>query len=88
MFDKRLRLAIEVVREVRSYFSELVFDTIIHRNSKVSEAPNMQVPVVLYDARSKGSINYFNLALEFLRKNQDNPANSSAERETNQEALS
>jgi chromosome partitioning protein len=88
MFDKRLRLANEVVREVRSYFKELVFDTIIHRNSKVSEAPNMQVPVVLYDARSKGAINYFNLALEFLRKNHDSPTSPSEEAETNKEVVS
>ena len=74
--------------EVRSYFKEMVFDTIIHRNSKVSEAPNMQIPVVLYDARSKGAINYFNLAIEFLRKNQDNPLSSSEEKETSKEVVS
>ena len=71
MYDRRLRLANEVVNQVREYFKDIVFDTIIHRNSKVGEAPNLHVPVVLYDATSKGSINFLNLAKEFLIKNQD-----------------
>lgn len=71
MYDRRLRLANEVVEQVRKYFPQHVFETIIHRNSKVSEAPNFHQPVVLYDASSKGTINYLNLAKEFLTKNQD-----------------
>ena len=71
MYDKRLRLANEVVQQVRKYFKGQVFETIIHRNSKISEAPNVHAPVILYDATSKGSINFLNLAKEFLHKNQD-----------------
>ncbi len=71
MYDRRLRLANEVVKQVREYFKEIVFDTIIHRNSKVGEAPNLHLPVVLYDASSKGSINFLNLAEEFMNKNKD-----------------
>ncbi len=72
MYDRRLRLASEIVTQVQDYFKEIVFDTIIHRNSKVGEAPNLHLPVVLYDAASKGSINFLNLAEEFLNKNKDN----------------
>jgi len=71
MYDQRLRLAKEVVRQVRSYFEGTVYDTIIHRNSKIGEAPNMHVPVVMYDAACKGSINFMNLAKEFLDRNND-----------------
>ncbi len=71
MYDKRLRLANVVVNEVREVFQEKVFDTIIHRNSKIGEAPNMGQPVVLYDAASKGTINFLNLAKEFLINNKD-----------------
>lgn len=71
MYDKRLRLANEVVKQVREYFKDIVFDTIIHRNSKIGESPNMHVPVVLYDAASKGTVNFLNLAREFLEKNKD-----------------
>ncbi len=71
MYDQRLRLANEVVKQVREYFKDMVFDTIIHRNSKLGEAPNMHTPVVLYDAASKGTINFLNLAREFLEKNKD-----------------
>lgn len=71
MYDSRLRMANLVVEEVREYVNEYVFDTVIHRNSKVSEAPSMQMPVVLYDAGSKGAINFINLANEFLVKNKD-----------------
>lgn len=71
MYDKRLRLANEVVTEVKGYFGDKVYDTIIHRNSKIGEAPNLHTPVILYDATSKGSINFLNLAKEFLMKNND-----------------
>lgn len=71
MYDSRLRLANVVVNEVREIFKDLVFDTIIHRNSKIGEAPNMHVPVVQLDATSRGSINFLNLAKEFLDKNND-----------------
>lgn len=71
MYDSRLRLANIVVNEVRDYYKDKVYDTIIHRNSKISEAPNMHLPVLLYDAGSKGTINFLNLAKEFLQKNGD-----------------
>jgi chromosome partitioning protein len=69
MYDGRLRLCNQVVSEVRKHFDELVFSTIIHRNSKISEAPSVGKPVILYDAYSKGAINYLNLAKEVLQKN-------------------
>jgi chromosome partitioning protein len=69
MYDSRLRLAKEVVEEARKYFGERVFQTIIHRNSRISEAPGEGKPVALYDANGKGAINFFNLAAEILKKN-------------------
>ena len=69
MYDGRLRLCNQVVAEVRRHFEELVFATIIHRNSRLSEAPSFGKPVILYDANSKGSMNYLNLAKEILQKN-------------------
>jgi len=47
----------------------MVFDTLIHRNSRLSEAPSVGKPVILYDADSKGAVNYLNLAKEILQKN-------------------
>ncbi len=69
MYDGRLRLCNQVVSEVRRHFDELVFNTIIHRNSRLSEAPSFGKPVIMYDASSKGSVNYLNLAKEILQKN-------------------
>jgi chromosome partitioning protein len=69
MYDGRLRLCNQVVAEVRRHFDDLVFDTIIHRNSRLAEAPSVGKPVILYDANSKGSMNYLNLAKEILQKN-------------------
>ena len=69
MYDGRLRLCNQVVSEVRRHFDELVFDTIVHRNTRISEAPSVGKPVILYDALSKGSVNYLNLAKEILQKN-------------------
>ncbi len=69
MYDGRLRLCNQVVNEVRRHFEDMVFSTIIHRNSKLSEAPSVGKPVVLYDSDCKGAINYLNLAKEVLQKN-------------------
>lgn len=69
MYDGRLRLCNQVVNEVRRHFQETVFDTVIHRNSRLSEAPSVGKPVILYDADSKGAINYLHLAKEILQKN-------------------
>ncbi|HCV51729.1 MAG TPA: chromosome partitioning protein ParA [Saprospirales bacterium] len=70
MYDKRLRMAKLVVSEVREHVTDHVFDTLIHRNSKVGESPSMGQPVLLYDAASKGAINFMNLAAEFLYLNE------------------
>lgn len=69
MYDGRLRLGNQVVSEVRRHFDEMVFNTIIHRNARLSEAPSAGKPVILFDAESKGSVNYLNLAKEILQKN-------------------
>jgi chromosome partitioning protein len=69
MYDGRLRLCNQVVNEVRRHFEDIVFSTIIHRNTKLSEAPSFGKPVILYDADCKGSVNYLNLAKEILQKN-------------------
>src|SRR4029079_9955087 len=69
MYDGRLRLCNQVVNEVRRHFEEMVFNTIIHRNTRISEAPSVGKPVVLYDSDCKGAINYLNLAKEVLQKN-------------------
>lgn len=71
MYDSRLRLSNVIVSEVREVFKDLVFDTIIHRNSRVGESPSMHMPVVMFDATSRGSVNFLNLAKEFLEKNGD-----------------
>jgi len=68
MYDQRLRLANMVVEKVREIFGEQVFDTIIHRNARISEAPNMHLPVVMINAGSRGATNFLNLAEEFLKK--------------------
>lgn len=70
MYDSRLRLANQVIKEVKDHFSDLVFETIIRRNTRLSESPSYGKPVILYDAQSIGSVNYLNLAREFLSKNQ------------------
>jgi chromosome partitioning protein len=69
MYDARLRLSNQVVEEVRKHFQEMVFETIIQRNIKLSEAPSFGKPAVMYDAESKGAISYLNLAREILQKN-------------------
>lgn len=69
MYDSRLRLANAIVEEVRSSSDDYVFSTIIHRNARVAEAPMQHTPVALYDVNSKGATNFFNLAQEFLQRN-------------------
>ena len=71
MYDARLRLSNHVVAEVKKHFETMVFDTIIQRNVKLSEAPSYGIPVVLYDAKSKGAVNYLNLARELLERNKN-----------------
>ena len=69
MYDQRLRLSNQVVEEVRQHFQNMVFDTIIPRNIKLSESPSYGVPAIMHDADSKGSISYINLAKEIVAKN-------------------
>ncbi|MCX6150184.1 MAG: AAA family ATPase [Ignavibacteriales bacterium] len=69
MFDTRLRLSHQVADEVKKYFGEKVFDTIIHRNVRISEAPSHSKPVILYDAVSTGAQNYISLATELMKRN-------------------
>jgi chromosome partitioning protein len=73
MYDARLRLANQVVEEVRRHFPDMVFQTIVQRNVKLSESPSYGKPVILYDAASVGSNNYLNLAKEVLQKNENPP---------------
>lgn len=70
MFDGRLRLANQVVEEVRHHFTDMVFDTVIQRNVRLSEAPSHGKPVILYDAVSTGTNSYLNLAKEIIKKNE------------------
>jgi len=70
MYDSRLRLANMILEEVRNNITDPVYQTIIHRNSKISESPSMKSPVIMYDAASTGSMNFVQLAMEFLKKNE------------------
>lgn len=71
MYDSRLRLSNQVVEEVRKHFADMVFDTIIQRNVKLSEAPSYGESIIKYDASSRGASNYLNLANELLNKNKE-----------------
>ncbi len=70
MYDARLRLSNQVVEEVNKHFQQMVFKTIIQRNVKLSEAPSFGQPAILYDAESRGTVNYLNLAQELIEKNE------------------
>jgi chromosome partitioning protein len=69
MYDVRLRLSNQVVEEVKLHFQQMVFDTIIPRNVKLSESPSFGLPAIMHDADSKGAISYLNLAREIAEKN-------------------
>lgn len=71
MFDSRLRLSNQVVEEVKKHFGDMVFDTIIQRNVRLSEAPSYGESIIKYDASSKGASNYLNMANELLKKNKE-----------------
>lgn len=71
MYDSRLRLSNQVVEEVKKYFGEKVFETLIHRNVRISEAPSHAKPVILYDAISTGSQNYMSLATELIKRTEN-----------------
>ncbi|MEM9417079.1 MAG: AAA family ATPase [Bacteroidota bacterium] len=68
MYDSRLRLSNQIVDEVKTHFQQMVFETIIPRNVKLSEAPSFGQPAILYDGESKGAISYLNLAREIINK--------------------
>lgn len=69
MYDIRLRLSNQVVEEVKTHFQQMVFDTIIQRNTKLGEAPSFGQTIIMHDAGGKGAVNYLNLAREILQKN-------------------
>ncbi len=69
MYDMRLRLSNQVVEEVKTHFQQMVFDTIIQRNTKLGEAPSFGQSIIMHDASGKASVNYLNLAREVLQKN-------------------
>ena len=69
MFDSRLRLSHQVAEEVKKYFGDKVFNTIIHRNVRISEAPSYGKPIIFYDAVSSGAKNYMALASEIIERN-------------------
>lgn len=69
MYDKRLRLANQVVEEVKTHFRQMVFNTIVQRNTKLGEAPSFGETIIMHDASSKGAVNYLNLAREILQRN-------------------
>ncbi len=76
MYDSRLRQANQIYDEVKRHFRELVFDTVIQRNVKLSEAPSYGMPTILYDADSTGARNYMMLAQELIRRNRQQAAKS------------
>lgn len=69
MYDGRLRLSNQVVEEVHSHFPDMVFETIISRNVRLSEAPSYGESILMYDAESKGAVQYIQLAEEVLKRN-------------------
>ena len=71
MYDARTNLSNQVVKEVKNYFDDKVYKTVIPRNVKLSEAPSYGMPICMYDARSKGSRCYDKFAKEFIKKNED-----------------
>jgi chromosome partitioning protein len=71
MYDARTRLSNQVVEEVKTHFEEMVFETIIQRNVRLSEAPSFGESIIKYDAASKGAVNYLNLAQEIIERNQE-----------------
>lgn len=69
MYDGRLNLCNQVVEEVKTHFQQMVFDTIVHRNIKLSEAPSFGKTIIMHDAASRGALNYLHMAREILQKN-------------------
>jgi chromosome partitioning protein len=70
MFDNRLNLSRQVAEEVKTHFQQMVFDTLINRNTKLGEAPSFGQTIMMHDLNSSGAINYLNLAREILQKHE------------------
>ncbi|HLW40054.1 MAG TPA: AAA family ATPase [Brumimicrobium sp.] len=70
LYDTRLRLANQVVEELKTHFQDLVFDTVIHRNTNLAEAPSFGSTIIMHDAASKGAVNYLNLAREVIQNHE------------------
>ncbi len=70
MYDSRLRLSDQILEEVKKHFDTMVFETVIHRNVKLGEAPSFGQSILDYDVTSKGATNYLNLARELLQRNE------------------
>jgi chromosome partitioning protein len=70
MFDERTNLARQVVQEIREYFKDRVYKSIVPRNVRLGEAPSFGRPIMLYDIRSRGAETYMNLAREVIRQNE------------------
>jgi chromosome partitioning protein len=68
MYDNRLRSANQVFAEVKKHFDTLVFDTVIYRSVRLSEAPSYGKPISLFDAESRGAVNYLDLAKELINR--------------------
>lgn len=71
MYDARTNLSSQVAKEVKNYFEDRVYKTVIPRNVKLSEAPSYGMPICMYDSRSKGSRCYEKFAKEFIKKNEN-----------------
>ncbi len=69
MYDNRLNLSKQVAEEVKTHFQQMVFDTLINRNTKLGEAPSFGQSIMIHDINSSGAVNYLNLAREILQKN-------------------
>jgi chromosome partitioning protein len=70
MYDNRLNLSRQVAEEVKTHFQQMVFDTLINRNTKLGEAPSFGQTIMMHDLNSSGAINYLNLAREILQKHE------------------
>lgn len=72
MYDSRLRLSLQVVDEVKTHFDDMVFQTVVQRNTKLGEAPSFGESIISYDVSSRGAKDYFSLANEVITKNSNN----------------
>ena len=72
MYDARTNLSNQVVKEVKKYFEDKVYKTVIPRNVRLSEAPSYGMPISIYDPKSKGAKSYDKFVKEFIKKNEQN----------------